>query len=70
LTRTDEGGYRISFGVPAQAMNAFASIVLRGAGADDLDLTEELIVIAGAGVAVPAGAEGPALGTDACGAGP
>jgi hypothetical protein len=70
LALEDVGGgvFRIAFGVPAQTQQGFASFVVTPTGGEAIDLTEELIVLGGAGVNVPSDFSGYALGQADCGA--
>ena len=57
------GSYSFAVGVPAQSQNGFKGLLLSGGR----DVAEDLIVLAGAGVNVPDGFSGFALGNPDCG---
>jgi hypothetical protein len=61
------GAFRVAFGVPGQTQQGFASFSLTPAGGSAIDVTEELIVLGGVGVNVPADFDGYAFGQPDCG---
>ena len=69
LALEDLGGgvFRVAFGVPDASQQGFASFTVTPAAGPPIDLTEELIVLGGAGVNIPVGASGFALGQVSCG---
>ncbi len=61
------GVFSVAFGVPSQSQQGFASFAIAPVDGTPLDLSEELIVLGGAGVNVPADFSGYALGQTDCG---
>jgi hypothetical protein len=62
-----DGAFAFRAGVPEGTQQGFASLEVGPPEGDQLDLTEEFIVLSGAGVNIPPGFTGHALGNPDCG---